>query len=78
MTNQQPRVLTRAKHGVVSGTLAGFAEYYNLNLAGLRFVFLVTLLFGGLGLIFYIVLRLSIPAYSERERLIAEKIARQG
>lgn len=66
------KVLTRTEHGVISGTLGGFADYYNLNLSGLRLVFLALALCGFLGVILYIVLRVSIPAYSEREHLLAE------
>lgn len=69
------KVLTRAKHGVISGTLAGFADYYNLNCSGLRFVFFI-LLFCGFGFIMYLVLWMSIPRYSAREKLLAEKVTR--
>jgi phage shock protein PspC (stress-responsive transcriptional regulator) len=71
------KVLTRAKNGVFTGTLAGFADYYNLNLSGLRFVFIVLFLCGFMGLVLYIVLRLSLPAFEERAHLLAELQAKQ-
>lgn len=65
------KVLTKAKHGLVSGTLRGLADYYHLNLNGLQFVFLVAALFG-FGIVLYFVLWISIPSYSQREVLLAE------
>lgn len=72
----EEKVLTRAKHGFLTGTLAGFADYYNLSVSGLKLVFIILTLCGGMGIIFYLVLRLSIPAYTERPRLLAEKAAK--
>ena len=63
------RVLTRSKHGLVSGTLRGMANYYHLNLNGLQLVFLIAALFG-FGLVIYLVLWMSIPAYSKRQTLL--------
>lgn len=65
----EKRVLTRTKHGLITGTLRGLAEYYGLNLNGLQFVFLIAA-FCGVGLVLYFVLWVSIPSYSQREKLI--------
>ncbi|MDY6929875.1 MAG: PspC domain-containing protein [Pseudomonadota bacterium] len=69
------RVLTRSKHGLVSGTLRGMANYYHLNLNGLQLVFLIAAIFG-FGFVIYLVLWMSIPAYSKREKLLREAQAR--
>lgn len=68
-------VLTRSKHGLVSGTLRGMASYYHLNLNGLQLVFLIAALFG-FGFVIYLVLWLSIPAYSKRGELLQAAQAR--
>lgn len=72
----ETKVLTRSKHGLLSGTLRGFADYYNLNLGGLQLVFII-LAFTGFGLILYLVLWMSIPSYSKREELLNEIAAKQ-
>lgn len=69
------RVLTRSKHGLVSGTLRGMANYYHLNLNGLQLVFLIAA-FLGFGFVIYLVLWMSIHAYSKREELLQAAQAR--
>ena len=63
------KVLTRAEHGFISGTLRGLADYYGLNLNGLQFVFLIAGFFG-IGLLIYALLWVSLPSYSQREILL--------
>lgn len=63
------KVLTKSKHGLVSGTLRGLADYYSLNLNGLQFVFLIAAFFG-VGFVLYFVLWISIPSFSQRETLL--------
>ncbi len=63
------KVLTRTKHGIISGTLAGFAEYYGLRKSRLRLVFFI-LAFTGVGVLFYFLLWISIPSYSQRETFL--------
>lgn len=70
------RVLTRSKHGLVTGTLRGFADYYGLSLTKLQLVFLIAACFG-VGLVAYFALWLSIPGYSQRARLLQELEAEQ-
>lgn len=69
-------VLTRSKNGVISGTLTGFANYYGLKRGRLQLVFLILGLFG-VGFIFYFMLWISIPPYSQRKILLAEKLRKQ-
>jgi len=63
------RVLTRGKGSFISGTLKGLAEYYGFSLNRLQFAFLF-LFFCGVGLPIYIALWISIPSYSQREKLL--------
>jgi len=65
-------VLTKSKEGVVSGTLTGIAAHFGLRTGRLQLVFLI-LAFMGIGFIFYFVLWLSIPNYSQRAELLARK-----
>ena len=69
--NSNKKVLTRSKHGLITGTLRGFADYYDLNLTKLQFVFVIFALFG-IGFVIYFVLWISIPSYSQRELLLAD------
>ncbi|WP_372870864.1 PspC domain-containing protein [Shewanella sp.] len=70
------KVLTKSKHGLVSGTLRGLADYYGLNLNGLQFVFLIAAFFG-VGLVLYFVLWISIPSYSQRAILLNDLQSKQ-
>lgn len=74
--SSQIDVLTKSKHGLVSGTLRGMASYYHLNLNGLQLVFLIAAFFG-IGFVFYAVLWLSIPGYTRREALLQKARAQQ-
>lgn len=66
------KVLTRAKHGVISGTLTGFAKHFGISRGRLQFVFCILGLFG-IGIIFYLILWASIPSYAQRDYLLAEQ-----
>jgi len=68
---QKGSVLTRSKHGIISGTLSGLAKHFGISKSRLRFVFLL-LAFIGIGFIFYFVLWISIPSYAQRELLLAK------
>jgi phage shock protein PspC (stress-responsive transcriptional regulator) len=70
------KVLTKSKHGLVSGTLRGFADYYGLNLNRLQFVFLLAALFG-VGFVLYFALWISIPNYSQKETLLNDLHSKQ-
>lgn len=70
------KVLTKSKHGLISGTLRGLADYYSLNLNGLQLLFLIAG-FCGVGIIIYFILWLSIPNYSQRAILLANAAEKQ-
>jgi len=65
------KLLTRAKGSFISGTLKGLSEYYGFSINRLQFAFLF-LFFCGVGLPIYIALWISIPSYSQREKLLKE------
>ncbi len=69
---QNGEVLSKNKHGVVSGTLSGLADHFCISKGRLRFAFLI-LGFMGIGCIFYFVLWLSIPNYSQRAELLEKQ-----
>ena len=66
---QNGKVLTKSKHGIVSGTLSGLAKHFGIRRGRLQFVFLI-LGFMGIGFVFYFVLWISIPNYSQRAELL--------
>ncbi|NQZ22968.1 MAG: PspC domain-containing protein [Colwellia sp.] len=70
--NLKNKVLSKNKHGVVSGTLSGLAEHFGISRGRLRFVFII-LGFMGIGFIFYFVLWISIPNYSQRAELLEKQ-----
>lgn len=66
------RVLTRARDGMITGTLKGLADYYGLKLDALRLFFTITAFFG-IGVVAYFVLWVCLPSYSQRNILISSK-----
>lgn len=72
----EAKVLTRSKHGLLTGSLRGLADYYGLNLNKLQLVFVVLGVFG-IGFVFYFVLWVSLPSYSQRAYLLQEMRERQ-
>ena len=63
--SKSSKVLTRTKHGIISGTLGGLAEHFGFRKTRLRLLFVILALFG-IGFIMYFVLWVSIPSYSQR------------
>lgn len=53
------------KHKVIGGVCGGFAEYFNLDVALMRVIWLLIALFGGGGIIAYIICWLVIPLEEE-------------
>lgn len=70
--NKNNKVLSKNKYGIVSGTLSGLAEHFGISRGRLRFVFII-LGFMGIGFIFYFVLWISIPNYSQRAELLEKQ-----
>ena len=53
------------RHKVIGGVCGGFAEYFNLDVALVRVIWLLIALFGGGGIIAYIICWLVIPLEEE-------------
>jgi phage shock protein PspC (stress-responsive transcriptional regulator) len=60
MDSQKP--LRRSSNKMIAGVAAGVAEYFNLDPALVRLVFVLLTLAGGPGLLLYIVLWIVMPA----------------
>ncbi len=56
------RKLYRSVHGkMIGGVASGLADYFNVDVTFVRIAFLVSLLFGGVGLLAYVVCWISAP-----------------
>jgi phage shock protein C len=53
------------KHKVIAGVCGGFADYFNLDVSLVRVIWLLIALFGGGGIIAYIICWLVIPLEEE-------------
>lgn len=62
---KKPKVLYRSEtNKVISGVCGGLGEYFDLDPTLVRVLFLIVTLFGGPGLILYIVLWIIMPSES--------------
>ncbi|MEM7125424.1 MAG: PspC domain-containing protein [Chloroflexota bacterium] len=58
---QNIKNVLRRKNGRIAGVAGGLADFFGLDLSMVRLAFVLLTLFGGSGLLFYIVLWLAIP-----------------
>jgi len=58
-------LLRSRKHKVIAGVCGGFAEHFNLDVALVRVIWLLIALFGGGGIIAYLVCWIVIPLEAE-------------
>jgi len=73
LNESEPRRLYKSKNNFyIFGVCGGIAEYFLVPPFFIRTVFLLTMLFGGWGLIFYIAAALLIPA---REEVVSSEIS---
>jgi len=63
---------------ILGGVCAGFAEYFNLDVTLVRILWLVSVLFHGLGAFVYLVGLILIPKNPEHENLPAEERKKPG
>jgi len=61
MTNQQRRLYRSQKNKVIAGVCGGLSEYLNVDTTVIRLVWILITLFGGAGVIAYILAFLIIP-----------------
>lgn len=62
MPQKDKRIFRSAKNRVFLGVAGGLAEYFEIDPLLIRVIFIVLTFFSGLGIIFYIVLVILIPA----------------
>jgi phage shock protein C len=55
------------KHKVIAGVCAGFAEHFDLDIALVRVIWLLVTIFGGGGLLAYIICWIVIPLEEETQ-----------
>ncbi|HEU4909524.1 MAG TPA: PspC domain-containing protein [Propionibacteriaceae bacterium] len=63
---EEPRKLYRSRsQRMLAGVCGGLAEYFNVDATLIRVLFLVLAVFGGSGLVIYIVMWLIVPDVSK-------------
>jgi phage shock protein C len=62
----EPRKLYRSRtQRMVAGVCGGLAEYFNVDTTVIRVLFLILTLFGGSGLVVYVVMWILVPDASK-------------
>jgi phage shock protein C len=63
---EEPRKLYRSRtHRMVAGVCGGLAEYFNIDATLIRALFVLLAVFGGSGLLIYIVMWIIVPDVSK-------------
>jgi phage shock protein C len=63
---EEPRKLYRSQsQRMVAGVCGGLAEYFNLDATLIRVLFLILAVFGGSGLVIYLVMWIIVPDVSK-------------
>ena len=63
---EEPRKLYRSRNQrMLAGVCGGLAEYFNVDATLIRVLFLVLAVFGGSGLVIYVVMWLIVPDVSK-------------
>jgi phage shock protein C len=63
---EEPRKLYRSQsQRMIAGVCGGLAEYFNLDATLIRVLFLILAVFGGSGLVIYIVMWIIVPDVSK-------------
>ena len=63
---EEPRKLYRSRNQrMLGGVCGGLAEYFNVDTTLIRVLFLVLAVFGGTGLVIYVVMWLIVPDASK-------------
>jgi phage shock protein C len=63
---EEPRKLYRSQsQRMLAGVCGGLAEYFNVDATLIRVLFLVLAVFGGTGLVIYVVMWLIVPDVSK-------------
>jgi phage shock protein C len=68
---EEPRKLYRSRNQrMVAGVSGGLAEYFNVDATVIRVIFLVLAVFGGSGLVIYLVMWILVPDASKAEPMV--------
>ena len=63
---EEPRKLYRSRsQRMIAGVCGGLAEYFNVDATLIRVLFLVLAVFGGTGLVIYVVMWIIVPDASK-------------
>ena len=63
---EEPRKLYRSRNQrMLAGVCGGLAEYFNVDATLIRVLFLILAVFGGSGLVIYVVMWLIVPDVSK-------------
>lgn len=63
---EEPRKLYRSQsQRMIAGVCGGLAEYFNLDATLIRVLFLILAVFGGSGLVIYLVMWIIVPDVSK-------------
>jgi phage shock protein C len=72
------RLTKSRKDRMIDGVCAGFSEYFGVDVTGVRIVWGLSVLFGGLGFWLYLAAMILVPANAEHDRLKAEEKTRRS
>jgi phage shock protein C len=65
---EEPRKLYRSRNQrMVGGVCGGLADYFNIDVTVVRVLFLILSVFGGTGLVIYLVMWIIVPDVSQAE-----------
>ena len=75
MTNGEPRRLYKDRdNAMIAGIAAGIADYFDLDPTLVRIAFVLLAVFGGSGLIIYLVLLFVVPDKPARAATVADPV----
>ncbi|MCP4305389.1 MAG: PspC domain-containing protein [bacterium] len=72
-TQQRPRLERLRSDRAVAGVASGLARYLNIDVAWVRIGFVLAAIFGGTGLLLYLVGWVAMPEEGENESIVADK-----
>jgi len=76
-TTKNPKLIRLEKNKVLGGVCGGVAEFFNIDPTIVRLIFILITIFGGSGILLYIILWLVIPS-EKSDGEISEKNIKMG
>ncbi|MDJ0953747.1 MAG: PspC domain-containing protein, partial [Acidimicrobiia bacterium] len=71
--NTRPRLERLRTDRAVAGVASGLARYLNIDVAWVRIAFVVAALFGGTGILLYLVGWIAMPEEGEKDSIVVDK-----